>query len=511
MPTPKFPVSILQRSVKMTNEPPKGLRANLLRSYLGFNNEFLNNICKTKPNEFKIMLFGLCMYHALILDRRKYGPLGWNIPYGFRESDLRVCIQQLYEFIDMFPDEIPFKVIHFLIYDINYGGRVTDNTDRRTSKIILDDFICPQILNENYNFSKSGKYYSIKPTNRDGYIEYIKSFDLIPEPEVFGFHNNADITFATQESNNMLSIISSILPRTNSGSGKTKDEIVNETALKILNNYCPEIINIEALMKKYPTTYEESMNTVLVQESIRYNKLLNIISKSLKSLLCAIKGEIVMTNELEIMANSLFDNVVPKLWSTVAYPSLKPLSSWCDDLIKRLKFINNWIKYGTPAIYWISGFFFPQAFLTGTLQNYARKHIKPIDTISFDFKVMKENKNEIIKKYPNGPQEGGCFIQGLFLEGCRWNYDQNVWCLDDSKPKELFVEMPIIWLKPIVNRVIPNHGFYKCPVYKILTRRGQLSTTGHSTNFVMNIELPSKDPQKKWVKAGVAMFCALKY
>jgi len=504
MPTPKFPVTILQRAVKMTNEPPKGLRANLLRSYLGFTDEFLNN--SSKPNAFKTMLFGLCMYHALILDRRKYGPLGWNIPYGFRESDLRVCIQQLHDFLDMFKD-IPFKVIHFLIYDINYGGRVTDNTDRRTSKIILDDFICPNILNDNYKFSESGKYHTIKATNRDGYINYIKSLDLVPQPEVFGFHENADITFATEESNNMMTIISSILPRTSGGSGKTKDEIVQETAISIQNR-CPSIINIEALMKKYPTTYEESMNTVLVQEAIRYNKLLNVIKTSLKSLQKAIRGEMVMTEELETMGNSLFDNIVPKNWESVAYPSMKPLSSWVDDLCQRLIFINNWIKNGTPSIFWISGFFFPQAFLTGTLQNYARKHVKPIDTVSFSFHVIKESEKELITKQPSGPQDG-CYIKGLFLEGCRWNWDK--WCLDDSKPKELFVEMPIIWLKPIVNRVIPNDGFYKCPVYKILTRRGQLSTTGHSTNFVMNIELPSKDPQKKWVKAGVAMFCALKY
>ena len=504
MPTPKFPVTILQRAVKMTNEPPKGLRANLLRSYLGFNDEFLNK--SSKPNAFKTMLFGLCMYHALILDRRKYGPLGWNIPYGFRESDLRVCIQQLHDFLDMF-DEIPFKVIHFLIYDINYGGRVTDNTDRRTSKIILDDFICPNILNENYKFSKSGKYHTIKPCSRDGYIEYIKSLDLIPEPEVFGFHDNADITFATQESNHMMSIISSILPRTSGGGGKTKDEIVKETAIIIINK-CPDIINIESLMKQYPTTYEESMNTVLVQEAIRYNKLLNIIKKSLISLQKAIKGEMVMTTELETMGNSLFDNIVPKNWESVAYPSMKPLAAWVDDLVERLNFIQNWIKNGTPSIYWISGFFFPQAFFTGTLQNFARKHIKPIDTVSFSFQVMKESEKELSQKYPNGPNDG-CYIKGLFLEGCRW--DWNEWCLTDSKPKELFVEMPIIWLKPIVNRIPPKDGFYKCPVYKILTRRGQLSTTGHSTNFVMNIELPSKHPQKKWVKAGVAMFCALKY
>ena len=166
-----------------------------------------------------------------------------------------------------------------------------------------------------------------------------------------------------------------------------------------------------------------------------------------------------MTTELETMGNSLFDNIVPKNWESVAYPSMKPLSSWVDDLCQRLKFINNWIKNGTPSIFWISGFFFPQAFLTGTLQNFARKHIKPIDTVSFSFHVIKENEKELIKKKPNGPNDG-CYIKGLYLEGCRWNWDK--WYLDDSKPKELFVEMPIIWLKPVTNRVIPKDGFYKC-------------------------------------------------
>eukprot|EP01083_Nonionella_stella_P111300 326422_1 len=507
MPTRAFPVSILQRAVKMTNEPPKGLRANLLRSYLGFSDDFLANQCKTKANEFKIMLFGLCMYHALILDRRKYGALGWNIPYGFRESDLRVCIQQLHDFLDMF-DEIPFRVIHFLIYDIHYGGRVTDNTDRRTSRIILDDFICPDLLNKNYAFSASGKYYSIDPTQngRDGYIEYIKSLDLVPQPEVFGFHDNADITFATEESDHIMSIICGILPRTSGGSGQTKDECVAQQAQAIAAQ-CPDPINIEAVQKQYPTTYSESMNTVLVQEAIRYNKLLRVMRKSLLCLQRAIRGEMVMTTELETMANSLFDNIVPANWQAVAYPSLKPLSSWVADLLTRLEFIHDWISNGTPTIYWISGFFFPQAFLTGTLQNYARKHVLPIDTVSFEFHILSD-------KTPSEPppeEQGGCYINGLFIEGCRWNHEQQH--LDDSKPKELFVKMPVIWLKPVVNRKTTDcvETTYKCPVYKILTRRGQLSTTGHSTNFVMNIELPSKDPMKKWVKAGVAMFCALKY
>lgn len=175
---------------------------------------------------------------------------------------------------------------------------------------------------------------------------------------------------------------------------------------------------------------------------------------------------------------------------------------------KRLEFIGDWIKNGTPPVFWISGFFFPQAFLTGQLQNFARAHIVSIDSVSFGFKVLDETRDLITY----GPPEG-CYIDGLFLEGAKWDVLKGVLC--ESDPKVLFTDMPPIHLQPEANRKlgVVSIGMcnYDCPVYKTLTRAGTLSTTGHSTNFVFAIEVPSDMPASHWIKRGVALICALNF
>ena len=244
---------------------------------------------------------------------------------------------------------------------------------------------------------------------------------------------------------------------------------------------------------------------------------------SLAELQRALTGLVVLSAELEGMGNAMFDQRVPSLWSEQAYPSLKPLAPWFKDLLQRLDFLINWIDKGIPATFWISGFFFPQGFLTAILQNYARKYHFPIDTVSFSFH-LKEEAVEQLKTKP----DDGCYIFGLFLEGARWSRSERT--LIDPKPKELFCSMPVIHFLPQKDRSAPVTGIYRCPVYKILTRTGTLSTTGHSTNFVTWIEIPSDKntiwrsslvsetnaqikfcDQDYWIKAGVACFCALRY
>jgi len=520
-PSPHFPAFVLQNGVKMTMEPAKGMRANLLGSLYQVEDSWYDSC--SKGTEFKKILFGLCFFHAAVRERRKFGPLGWNIQYVFSPPDLRISMDQLRIFLDdLRPGEpVPFAALAYLVGECNYGGRVTDDKDRRCIMNILDDFYNTPILSETYKFSTSGIYYAPPGGSLETVREYVRSLPYNEGPEVFGLHDNANISCAISETTALLDTALSLQPRSISGEGKswgeTLDELARDIAAKI-----PAEFDIEKALILFPVRYEESMNTVLTQELIRFNRLILEVTTTLRDVQKAIKGLVLMSAELEQMGNSMVIGKVPALWSVVAYPSLKPLGSWVNDLLERITFLKDWMDRGTsPTVYWVSGFFFTQAFITGTLQNFARKYAIPIDKAEFDFRVLTphEMKEAKMKK-----PEDGAYIRGLFMEGARW--DAKLHVIAESLPRELFIEMPYIQLEPKLRSNVPvvegvpeqytgsTNGtahVYMCPIYKTSFRQGTLSTTGHSTNFVMFIRVPMamEHKQKHWIKRGVAMLTQL--
>lgn len=504
-PSPHFPVAVLQNSAKMTNEPPDGLRQNMLQSYLNdpvSDPSFFNYFEETNPEKFRCfqkMLFGLTFFHAVVQERRGFGPIGWNIPYGFNESDFRISVMQLKIFFDEY-SEVPYDALQYLTGECNYGGRVTDDWDRRCLRSILQNaYGRPTVETVRYQFSGDESFLVPPPDGYDSYIEFIGQLPAVPVPEVFGMHPNVDISKEQAATNTLFDCVLTTETKAGSGGGES-GSMVEQVAAGILDKL-PQDYDIADALKRFPTKYDESMNTVLVQEMQRFNRLTAVIRKTLINLQKALKGLVTMSSDLEDVATNLAVGRIPALWKKNSYPSLKPLGSYVTDLLRRLKVFSDWYDSDKPPNFWLPGFYFTQAFLTGALQNYARKYTIPIDILKFDFEVLRPDVNV------DTPPEDGVYIHGLYLDGARWDTDAHR--LADSLPKVLYEPMAFMHFKPAKQDDVVKGTRYDCPVYKTSDRRGMLSTTGHSTNFVLSVLVDSDHDEAVWVRRGLALLTQL--
>ena len=195
----------------------------------------------------------------------------------FNDTDMDITAAQLELYVSSYAD-IPYKVLQQLASVVNYGGRITDDKDMRTSDILIADFFSPKIMDPNYKFSSSGLYYSFTcdpDAIQQSYLEYIDKLPLNAEPEVFGMHDNASITCAITEADTTFGIILLLQPRVSAAGGMSREDQIIESALA-MSVQLPAAYDIDAVGLLYPTDYHESMNTVLVQEAQRYNRLLNV-------------------------------------------------------------------------------------------------------------------------------------------------------------------------------------------------------------------------------------------
>lgn len=298
-PSDAFPVSILQNGIKMTREAKKGLSSNLQDTYsvdpISDPTWFATS---SDARKFRKLIFSLAFFHAVIQERRLYGPLGWNIKYEFNETDLRISVRQLKIYLDQYPDKTPFDALRYLTAECNYGGRVTDSCDRILIEVLLKDYFTDRVFQDDYKFSPSGIFYAPPHGDADSYVAYAASLPLYPEPEVFGFHANAAITKNLTETGALLDSLT--LTSGESGGGADDDKEAQTVALaNTILEEIPDAYDMVYARKHYDTDYHQSMNSVLTQELEKFNTLTNLIKSSLKELKKAIAGEALLSNALE--------------------------------------------------------------------------------------------------------------------------------------------------------------------------------------------------------------------
>ena len=550
MPVKTFPVSILQNSLKLTTEPPSGIKSNIKKLFNEITEEKIQpkskpiNTTDKKPEEIKAeqeklekdniikkqhfikLLYSLSLFHAVLQERKKFGPIGFNLRYDFNQGDFDTSSELVNIYLSEAPvDEVPWDSIIYLIGEVTYGGSIVDETDRIVMNSTLGKFINDTLfdklkdengkeLDQEIEF-KFGDYMIPAYKTLLDYQKYITTLPNADDPQIFGLNDNANIVYQLKESDAFLGNLTSILPRevNKKAGGKTSNEIV----LEIINNIFNE--QIEAIDKKernkahdkiYDNELKHPLTIVLYQEIDKYNNLISKIETSLKELKGAIEGTSIMSYESDEIYNSLLINRIPLAWQKVGYSSFKSFISWKNDLQKRIEFIRDWLINGHPTTFWISGLFYPQGFITGVYQNHARETKIPVSDIVLEYQVMNKTKDEIKK----GP-DAGVYIYGLYLEGASWHEKLG---LVDQKAGEMRCYMPVLWLKTVQEKKNNKEEddddegeeedeiyTYSCPMFKTGKRASIIASSGNSVEKIIDVDLPSRFKKEYWTLRGACL------
>lgn len=385
--------------------------------------------------------------------------------YDFNMSDYLISYQLISMYLkkahDFNEEELPYDTLRYLIGEAMYGGRVTDNKDRRVLMTYLEEYFGDFIFdtNQRFFFSQSGDDYVVP--NEETFeltLEYIDEIPLFTAPGVFGLHSNAEIQYFNNAAKELwLNILDMQTSDGAGGGGINKEEIIRNISDEIQTKTLPELFDEYNIRKSFdvPTPTQ----VVLLQELERYNKLIVKMKTTIIDLKRALNGEIGMSAELDTLGNSFFNGFLPPIWAKLAPPTLKNLVGWIAHFERRFKQYRAWIDIEEPKVIWLSGLHIPESYLTALIQTTCRAKGWALDKSTMFTNVTKNrDASEVTKRL-----EQGTYVQGLYIEGARWNGDTD--CLDYQKPKELITEMPLVQIIPVEANKLKLRGTIKTPVY----------------------------------------------
>uniref|UniRef100_A0A7N8XCZ9 Dynein, axonemal, heavy polypeptide 9 like n=1 Tax=Mastacembelus armatus TaxID=205130 RepID=A0A7N8XCZ9_9TELE len=491
-PTPQehiIPQGILENAIKITNEPPTGMHANLHAALDNFDQDILDQC--SREQEFKTILFSLCYFHACVAERRKFGPQGWNRKYPFNTGDLTISVNVLYNYLEA-NAQVPWEDLRYLFGEIMYGGHITDDWDRRLCRTYLEEYMQPNQFDRKLSLAPG----FVVPSNLDyqGYHNFIDEMLPHESPVHYGLHPNAEIEFLTVTSDNLFHTLLELQsPEAVMGEGasQTLEEKVKTILDEVLEKL-PEEYNMSDITSK--TAERSPYILVCFQECERMNTLISEIRRSLKELDLGLKGELAISSEMEKLQTALFFDNVPDTWTKLAYPSTYSLAIWYNDVLQRCKELDSWTQdLSLPTVVWLSGLFNPQSFLTAVMQSLARKNEWPLDKVNLTVDVTKKSKEEF-----NQPAREGAYIYGLYMEGARWDTQAGV--ITEARLKELTPAMPVISIRAVPSDRQETRNIYECPLYKTKIR---------GPTYVWTFSLKTRERPAKWVLAGVALLLSV--
>eukprot|EP01060_Flectonema_neradi_P002972 TRINITY_DN11858_c1_g1_i1.p1 TRINITY_DN11858_c1_g1~~TRINITY_DN11858_c1_g1_i1.p1 ORF type:complete len:4751 (+),score=995.77 TRINITY_DN11858_c1_g1_i1:132-14255(+) len=522
-PTVKFPIGLLQVSIKLTNEPPAGIRAGIRRSFAPGSQGITQELIEAfRRPEWKPLLVAQTFLHSLVQERRKFGPIGFCIPYEFNSGDLNASLMFLNNHFTQIGDEykkekagtqVSWDTIRFMIAKIQYGGRITDSKDEELFDVIAAHVLSPELVTDKHQFGKGFPLPSF-----DEISKYREFFDTVyPDvdpPEVFGLHANADLVYRSQMVHKVLNTIISIQPKeSTTTAGTSREEVVAQEAARLLKSLPQEwsddqFQEAKEAFNNRPNSYLTTPLTIFwSQEVVRLTNAIRLIRSQLSDLQLAIAGTIVMSGSLQDILDSLFDARIPPEWEAVTWKATV-LGSWWVNLQKRFVQLDKWMKEDRPSKFWLAGFYNPQGFLTSVSQEVTRAHAGDKESWSLDESILVSEVTKLDENDSEKQPSEGVYVYGLYLDGAGW--DRMKCRLRDPLPKAEPSRMPLIHIsaeagKGLTTKTIrkPPSRNVNCAVYRY-PQRGDSNWV-----FDCGLGMAEGDTAPMWIRRGIALLLSV--
>ncbi|KAI4519311.1 dynein heavy chain [Schizophyllum commune Loenen D] len=462
---PSIPTNILRQSRLIMNEPPPGIKANLLDS--------LRSIAPTRlsqgPAEKIRLYFLLAWFHAIVQERLRYVPLGWSKTYDFNDSDMAAAFGTIDAWLvaaskgkaNVDPATIPWDALRTLVKESVYGGRVDSDFDQRIVNSFVDGLFTPAAYNIDFELVPStGNDQPLgvpDGTKMEHFLTWVQGLPDREPPAWLSLPPTAERVIAIAQGDELLGKLRKMRMLADDDDDVAASSSKVQTSaqpawMRTLLDRCrewlghlPEKFNV---LERPTGDNQDPLHRLFSREGNIGRNLLTQVRRDLSDVVKVCLGELKQTNHLRTLMSALTKGTIPDHWRRYKVNHTMAVSGWIADFSRRLAQLDHIASLDnlTNVEVWLGGLFFPEAYITATRQAVAHRKKWSLETLNLRLDIERVN------------DPSAFVVDGLVLEGASWSTDKLVlndgqsvrlnpsqirWVQTDEASSENLVNLPV--------------------------------------------------------------------